>query len=307
MSESAFQRDVFIDEIYKRAKNDRDIFIVSADFGAPSLDVFREQLPHQFIHAGISEQHMIDTAAGLALAGKKVYVYAMAPFVTLRCLEQTKCALALMDLPVTILAVGVGLGYADAGPTHYATEDIACMRAIVGLEILSPCDENSTRVIARKTIQQPGLRVVRMERHALSPIYVSEDRLGENGYSVLERGGEICVLSYGHVLHRVLKAREKVGKNKFGIIDLYRVKPISEELIGELGQYRGIVTVEEQCLSGGFGSAILEVMADAALQLPVKRVGLKERYYFENGGREYLLDRFGLSVSDILQAVRSFS
>ena len=141
MNKTSFQRDVFIEEIFEAAKNDRDIFFVSADFGAPSLDKFREELPGQFVHSGISEQHMMDMAAGFALAGKKVYVYAMAPFITLRCLEQTKCSLALMDLPVTIIAVGVGLGYADAGPTHYATEDIACMRAIVGLEVVSPCDE----------------------------------------------------------------------------------------------------------------------------------------------------------------------
>ena len=161
MSDSAFQWDVFIDEIFRAATVDRDIFFVSADFGAPALDKFREELPDQFIHSGISEQHMIDMAAGLALSGKKVYVYAMAPFVTLRCLEQTKCSLALMNLPVTILSVGVGLGYADAGPTHYATEDIACMRAIVGLEVISPCDAVSTQEIAMQTLQSPRLRIIR--------------------------------------------------------------------------------------------------------------------------------------------------
>ena len=105
-----FQRDVFIDTIFEAAKKDKNVIFISADFGAPSLDKFREQLPNQFIHSGISEQHMIDMAAGLSLSGHKVFVYAMAPFITLRCLEQIKCSLAMMSLPVTILAVGVGLG-----------------------------------------------------------------------------------------------------------------------------------------------------------------------------------------------------
>ena len=102
MNNTSFQRDVFIEEIFKAAKNDRDIFFVSADFGAPSLDRFREELPRQFVHSGISEQHMMDMAAGFALAGKKVYVYAMAPFISLRSIEQTKCGPGLMNLPICV-------------------------------------------------------------------------------------------------------------------------------------------------------------------------------------------------------------
>ena len=143
-----YQRDVFIDAIYQAAINDKNIFFISADFGAPALDNFRELLPKQFIHAGISEQNMIDTAAGLALSGKKVYVYAMAPFITLRCLEQIKCSLAIMNLPVTIIAAGVGLGYADAGPTHYSNEDIACLRSIAGMQVFSASDETTTKFLA---------------------------------------------------------------------------------------------------------------------------------------------------------------
>ncbi len=303
MTDPVFQRDAFIEEIYLAAKENSDIFFISADFGAPALDRFRDQLPQQFIHSGISEQNMIDVAAGLALSGKKVYVYAMAPFITLRCIEQTKCALALMALPVTIISVGSGLGYADAGPTHYSTEDIACMRAIVGLELLSPSDELSTRSIAKKTIEEPRLRVIRLERHALPSIYATEDAIGESGYNELEPGKGICVLSYGHLLHRVLKARKEFKGKRFAVVDLYRVKPIDMSLIELLSRYRGIVTVEEQCLSGGFGSAVLELLSDYKLQIPVIRLGLPERYYFENGGREYLLDRFGLSEVDICKAV----
>ena len=299
MSEATFQRDIFIKEIFQAAKNDRNIFFISADFGAPALDDFRALLPEQFIHSGISEQHMIDMAAGLALSGKKVYVYAMAPFITLRCLEQTKTSLALMNLPVTILAVGVGLGYADAGPTHYNTEDIACMRAIVGLEVWTPCDEISTRMMAKKTVSDPALRVIRMERHGLPSVYRTEKDLGREGYTKVRDGSGICVLSSGQMLHRVLSAADRCTGVNPSVIDLFRIKPIDQELVNELSAYQRIVTVEEQCLSGGFGSAILEVMADQNLQRPVRRLGLPERYFFENGGQEYLLDSSGLAIADI--------
>jgi transketolase len=247
---------------------------------------------------------MIDMAAGLALSGKKVYVYAMAPFITMRCLEQTKCSLALMGLPVTIVSVGAGLGYADAGPTHYNTEDIACMRSIVGVDVLSPCDEITTRMMARMTITRPGLRVIRLERHALPPIYLSETEVGNEGYTELRRGTDVCLLSYGHMLHRVMQAATKSG---VGVIDLFQVKPIDNSLLDVLSGYSKVITVEEQCLSGGFGSAVVEAMADAGLQKPVKRLGLPDRYFFENGGREYLLDRYGLAISDLGSAIDAFS
>src|SRR3989338_3293396 len=96
-------RDAFLDEIYQAALKDRDIIFITADFGAAALDQFRANIPAQFIHAGISEANMADVAAGLALCGKKAYIYAMLPFVTFRCLEQIKVGLATMNLPVTIV------------------------------------------------------------------------------------------------------------------------------------------------------------------------------------------------------------
>ena len=112
-------RDVLIQEIYARAKTDRNVLFLSADLGAESLDAYRAELASQFVYPGICEQNMIDVAAGLAAAGKTVFTYAMASFITARCYEQLKVALGAMNKPVTVVSVGVGLGYDDAGPTHY--------------------------------------------------------------------------------------------------------------------------------------------------------------------------------------------
>ena len=113
------QRDIFIKEITKKLESDKSIYFLSADFGAAALDELREKFPKNFIHCGISEQAMIDIASGLALENNKVFVYAMAPFLSLRALEQVKCGPGLMELPICLISVGIGLGYADAGPTHY--------------------------------------------------------------------------------------------------------------------------------------------------------------------------------------------
>lgn len=300
-----FQRDAFINKIFDLADQDPSVFFISADFGAPALDQFREKLPNQFIHAGISEQNAIDVAAGLALAGNKVYVYAMAPFITLRCYEQLKCSLAMMDLPVTVIAVGPGLGYADAGPTHYLTEDFACLRALVKCELYSASDSIMSEKIAELTYQQPAFRVIRLDRHASPDIYAEHQLDLTKGYSELRSGKESCIVSYGYTLQKILKHYEAIAEGReIGLIDFFRAKQIDLSACEQLfHKYQNIVTVEEQTLSGGLGSLILEILSELDLQKRVRRLGLAERYYFENGGRDYLHENFGLSINDIRAAI----
>lgn len=303
-----FPRDVFIDHLYEAAKKDRDIFIISADFGAPALDRFRDDLPGQFIHSGISEQHMIDMAAGMALCGKKIYAYAMAPFLSLRCFEQIKGALSLMDLPVTLLSVGVGVAYADAGPTHYITEDIACLRALNGMEVLTTCDPESSLEVAKLTLAKPALRYVRLDREPQGQVYNGNFAASlDSGLHELHAGDGVCIVTSGYMIGRALAARDELAKDSInaGIIDLFRIKPIDfNELGAVLDRYKTVVTLEEQGLDGGFGSAVIEAMSDNGMVKPVKRMGLPERYFFENGGRNYILDSNGLSVGDICETIR---
>ena len=291
-----FQRDILIDKIYEMALKDKDIYFISADLGAPALDRLRNDLPEQFLHAGISEQNMIDVAAGLALSGKKVYVYAMGPFITLRCLEQLKCSLAQMNLPVTVISVGLGLGYADAGPTHYITEDLSCLRSIVNFEVYTPSDLSTIVELAELTNRKPALRVLRLDRNAVEDLY-GQGVSVNTGFAELKKGDRVGIFSCGYILQRIFKNWENVSNGqKIGLVDVFKNKPLNLKGLKHLFEkYEKIITVEEQCLSGGFGSSILEAISDLGMVRQVNRLGLEERYYFENGGREYLLDTFGLS------------
>ena len=303
-----FQRDILIDKIYEMALKDKDIYFISADFGAPALDRFRDDLSKQFIHAGISEQNMIDVAAGLALSHKKVYVFAMGPFITLRCLEQLKCSLAQMNLPVTVISVGLGLGYADAGPTHYITEDLACLRSIVNFEVYTPSDISTVVELAELTDSKPALRVLRLDRNALEDLHDQEVSV-DRGFAEIKKGNRIGILSCGYILQRILKNWDEVTKGlDLGLVDVFRNKPLNLEGLKPIFEkYKKIITVEEQCLSGGFGSSILEAISDLGMANSVNRLGLEERYYFENGGREYLLDTFGLSIQQLEETIQSIS
>ena len=299
-------RDAVIDEIYAAAQKDKDILFVSADLGAAALDEFREKLPNQFIHAGIAEQNMVDLASGLALSGKKVFLYAMAPFITARCYEQVKCVIASMNLPVTLIAVGVGLGYDHATLTHFTPEDIACMRALNGIEVLSPADEVSAAALAVEAINHPKFRYLRLERQPQDTIYdASFAALQGQGFAHLGKGNDVVLCACGYLVHKTLKAREALAQQgvSAGVIDLFRLKPVDgKAIVNVLAEYGAILTVEEQLLEGGFGSIVAEMLVDQGVMKPMKRLGLKDGFEVVNGDRDTLHDLYGIDTCHIVEA-----
>lgn len=299
-------RDVVIDRIFEAAKNDTDILFISADLGAAALDDFRNKLPDQFIHAGISEQNMVDLASGLALSGRKVFLYAMAPFLTARCYEQIKCVIASMNLPITLLAVGVGLGYDHATLTHFTPEDIACMRALNRIEVLTPGDAEAAEEVARVAIMDPDFRYVRLDRQGLEPTYNGGfDAIYDHGFGHIAKGRDVAIVTCGVLLKKARLARQILAEKgvNAGVIDLFRVKPINgDALTAALSQYSAILTVEEQSLEGGMGSALLETLMDYNLLKPVKRLGMRDGYSIVNGDREILHDLYQINTDHMVDA-----
>ena len=294
------QRDVFIKEITKRLNVDKEIYFLSADFGAMALDELREKYPENFVHCGISEQAMLDVATGLALDKKKVFVYAMAPFLSLRAIEQIKCGPALMNLPISIIATGIGLGYADAGPTHYSTEDLACLRSISGNTIITPSDNPTVKLVVDNLLNKPEFAYIRLDRDALPDVHQDlsmEDY--KKGYKIIGQATKdnVCLVSHGRMLHKCLELKNK--HNNVFCLDLFKSKPISENLISILGNCKKIVCVDEQMPAGNLASMVFELFAKTSFNPVIKNISLPEKYIFENGGREYLLDKFGLSLGDI--------
>jgi len=303
------QRDIFIEEITKSLKHDKSIYFLSADFGAAALDRLRKDFPNNFLHCGISEQAMLDVAAGLALERKKVFVYAMAPFLALRSIEQTKCGAGLMNLPICLISVGVGLGYADAGPTHYTTEDFACFRSITGTSIYTPADASSTKLIAREMLDSPKFSYIRLDRDALPnltpEIKDSDYTMGFKIFGDIKKE-KIALISHGKMLHRCLEVYKNDPK-KFVCIDIFRSKPFPQELPNTISSCKGIVVVDEQSPSGNLSSCVFEGFSAQNYFPKIISKSLPEKYIFENGGRDYLLDKFGLSNSDIIEATKKIN
>ena len=305
------QRDAFISHLFERAKEDKDINLISVDMGASSLDQWRDELPDQFFAAGISEQNAINFAAGLSAAGKKVYVYFMASWVA-RCFEQIRYSCAIANNPITILGNGVGLGYSPAGPAHNPTEDIAYSRSLCGIEVYSPSNSQVAIKLVDITLNQPQLRYLRLERpHATeldNTLYGLEDILaGVHCIRSATTPPQVGIVSCGYMLGRALRVADKVADYSVCVVDMLRVKPIDPIVFKELFEKLDfVVTIEEQTLSGGLGAAVCEMLADLGLQKRVLRIGLPERYILENATRDYLLDHNGLSVEKMSDQINEF-
>ena len=308
MAEASLMRDAFIDHIYDAAKRNPKLIFLSADFGAKALDRFRDELPGQFLHAGICEQNMVDLSAGLALAGKTVICYAMAPFLTARCYEQAKAVLSAMNLPVAMVGVGAGLGYDHATLTHFTPEDVAIMKALNHMEVWSPADSPTALALAQRVAEQPALRYVRLERQPMPDLYGPRSAADlDAGFAHLAQGKDVCLLGCGYMVHKALRARAALAAEGIdaGVIDLFRIKPLAPAAVAALASYRAVVTAEEHILEGGIGSGVLEAMAASGRWRPLIRLGLRDGFSVVNGDRDQLHQLYGIDLPDMVAAART--
>ncbi len=298
-------RDAFISKLYSVAKNNPSILFVSNDQGAISLDRFRADLPKQFINAGVSEQNIISVAAGLALGGKKVFVYSIASFITLRCYEQIKLDLCAMNLPITILGVGASYSYSVDGPSHHATEDIAIMRALSNMQIYSPSDSYMAALLVDISLNSKSPMYIRLDRDKL-PVLSDENLNFHSGFSVLEDGDDVCIISTGVMVHIAVEIAEELRKHSIQtkVIDVYRLKPLnSKGIIKAIRRIKKIITFEEHTIHGGLGSIIAELLADANLTIPLKRFAITDALLYAYGARSNLHRERGLDKNSVVKAV----
>lgn len=310
MSNPTLMRDAFIDHIYEACKANPKLMFLSADFGAKALDRLREELPNQFVHTGIAEQNMVDLGAGLAIAGKQVILYAMAPFLTARCYEQIKAVLCAMNLPISLVGVGAGLGYDHATLTHFTPEDIASTKALNHMEVWSVADSTTALALSKLVADEPALRYIRLERQPMDTLYGDMDRdTLKRGYGHLRQGTDVCLVTCGYFTHKALKVQEILAAEGIsaGVLDIYRIKPLPEGVVDVLKGYRAVVSVEEQLLDGGFGSGVLEALAEAGVMRPFKRLGLKNGFDVSNGDRDELHAKYGIDTPDIAAAARAIT
>jgi transketolase len=305
------QRDVFLDSLFDKAKNDSSIMLLSVDMGAPAIDRWKLELPDQYIEMGISEQNAINVAAGLSRGGKKVFVYFMAVWVH-RCFEQIRYSCAIGDNPITILGNSVGLGYAPAGPAHEPNEDISVMRSLHNLQIHSASSIVQIEGVLEQCLNSKIVNYVRLERKTYpdSELAYKDFLPGFYSNSYLFHDDKLkqkyAVLSYGQIMHRLFNLRKKYPAklSEVSFIELSRIWPLDfDTLFMQLGNINKVLFVEEQSKSGSLSEVLAFEFASRGLLLNLKTIHLPNSYIFENGNQEEILDSIGFSSSDILDQI----
>ena len=306
-------RDILIGEIYNRMKENGDIFFLSADFGSPALDQLREDFPERFINVGIAEQNLVSVAAGLGLEGKTVFAYAIAPFITMRAFEQIRISLALMaqtrEVNVNLIGVGAGLSYDVTGPTHHCLEDIALMRLLPNVGVISPADSSLMREIADYAIDSRKPCYIRLDGKAQPRVYPEGGEPSfADGFGVLRSGQKTCLVSTGYMTHVALEVADllKHEGTEIGVVDMFRLKdPDRGKLKGCLAGYRKLVTLEEGFIwRGGLDSLVASLDLDTQTPRQLHPVGFDDSYVFEVGDRKHLHEVAGLGVDAIAGQVR---
>lgn len=290
-------RGRFFDALHAAAAVNPDLVLITGDLGFGVVEPFARSYPAQFINAGVAEQNMTGVAAGLALAGAKVFTYSIANFPTLRCLEQIRNDVAYHGADVTVVAVGGGLAYGALGMSHHATEDLAIMRAIPGVAVAAPADPVEADAVLSDLLAHGGpayLRLGRAGERVLHARPVSPSR----GESLLVRpGSDVALLTTGAILEVALGAADLLTRAgvEASVRSFPWLDPLDVEAVTQTAQsHRVVVTVEEHSVIGGLGSAVAEVLAELPAAAPLMRVGLAPRFISTVGDQDYLRSLAGL-------------
>lgn len=288
------------------AESRDDFVVLDADLAtATKTGMIKKSHPGMFYDCGIAEQNMMSVAAGFASTGKMVFASSFAMFAAGRAYEQIRNSIAYPRLNVKIGATHAGISVGEDGATHQCIEDIALMRAIPGMTVLSPADAVESRAAVFLAAEIEGPVYLRFGRLPVPVIYEEPFKLELGRGKVLRDGGDVTIIATGLMVHEALAAYDTLKAEGVAarVVDMASIKPIDRELIVESARLTGaLVTAEEHTVIGGLGSAVCDVVSEEC-PVPVKRVGVRDAFGTSGPAAE-VLDLYGLRAANIAAAAR---
>jgi transketolase len=300
-------REVFIESLLHEAREDKDIVLITGDLGYGILDQYRAELPAQFINSGVNEQSMMGVAAGIASTGKKVFVYSIGNFSTLRCLEQIRNDVCLMNNPVVIVSVGAGYAYGAQGYTHHALEDIAVMRALPNIEVVSPADSYETFHLTKMLCKISMPSYFRLGKSKSPKIHTSKPSINFGDLVSVFDGVDANILFTGSVGTLAIEARQYLWQQGIdvGVISVPFLSSINPQQLSNLASNGPIITLEDHSSRGGLGGAVLETLASLRIFTKTSCVASNQINLSLVGDEDYLRVHNGISVEEISSRVMS--
>ena len=300
-------RQSYGEALEKLGEENQKIVVLDADLSAATkTSIFAKKFPDRFFDMGIAEANMMGVAAGMASCGKIPFVSTFAAFAAGRAYDQIRSSICYPNLNVKICATHAGITVGEDGATHQMLEDLALMRAIPNMTVISPSDDVETKFLIEEIPKVEGPVYVRLARLATPGIY-EENQKFEIGKAIqIGDGTDATVFATGVVVAEALKAKEVLEKEGIHIrvIDMHTIKPIDKKMvIKSAKETKKLISIEDHSIIGGLGSAIAEVLTE---EYPSKliRLGIKDTFG-KSGNAVELMKYFGLTSEGIIQAIKN--
>lgn len=305
-------RNIFVKNLIRMAKQDKDLILLTGDLGFRAFEEFVQKYPQQFYNLGNAEANMVGVAAGLTLAGKKVCVYSIAPFITMRCYEQIRNDVCQPNLNVNFIGVGGGFSYGRQGFSHNTIEDLAIMRVLPNMTVLCPGDKVEAKLAVREAFKSTSPVYLRLGKAGEKKIYLRQPKFKLGQGLLVESGNDLTLVSIGNIIEDVLTVADRLKEQGLSvrIISMPCLKPFDQRIILKAAkETKAIFTVEEHSLIGGLGSSVAETLLEKDYSdILFKRFAVPDKYCLEVGSQSYLRKINGLSVekitNDILKSIR---
>jgi transketolase len=304
-------RTAFLHELLALAEADPRVWLVTGDLGYSVLEPFAERFPERYLNAGVAEQNMLGVAAGLARSGAQVFVYSIANFPTFRCLEQIRNDVCYPGLNVKVVSVGSGFSYGSHGSTHHAIEDLAVMRSLPRIVVVSPGDPTEARLATRAIAAIDGPAYLRLGKAGEAVVEAAAgEAFGLDSLRSIRDGTDVTLVATGSVLAVAVAAADALEGEGLSVrvLSAHTLKPFdAASLLRATEETAGVVTIEEHRLTGGLRSAVAEAVLDARTGGfgRIVCLGVGPDVVMGTGDQAYLRAAAGLGVDDIVRAARS--
>ncbi|MHC1685757.1 MAG: transketolase family protein [Clostridiaceae bacterium] len=300
-------REAYGKALAKLGQENNNVIVLDADLSKSTKTAdFKAVNSDRFFNMGIAEGNMMSVAAGLASCGKVVFASTFAMFAAGRAFEQIRNSIGYPHLNVKVCATHAGITVGEDGASHQSVEDVALMRSIPGMVVLSPSDSVETEAAIKAVAEYNGPCYVRLGRMGVNTINDFDGYKFEIGKAVtLKEGKDVTIVATGIMVDAAIEASEKLASEGINakILNIHTIKPLdSSALIDAAKETGAIVTAEEHSIIGGLGSAVAEVISENS-PVPVVKVGIKDTFG-ESGKPDELLKKYNLTSDDIIVAVK---
>ena len=299
-------REAYGEALVELGKINENVVVLDADLsGSTKTSVFKKAFPERHFNVGIAEADLIGTAAGFAACGKTAFASTFAMFAAGRAFEQIRNTVAYPKLNVKIAPTHAGISVGEDGGSHQSVEDIAIMRAIPGMVVLSPADATETKKMVFAAAEYDGPVYIRMGRLGVPVLFDDNYDFQIGIANTLRDGKDVTIAATGLMVAEALKAAEKLEKEGISVrvINVGTIKPLDGETILKAAQEtKFIVTAEEHSVIGGLGSAVSEFLSEVH-PTKVKKVGIYDKFG-QSGTGEELLQKYELTAEKLISVIK---